>query len=258
MSKTIVCTGRGGTGKTTFVALAARCLDSHPLLIDSDSDQNLEDMIGVNLQEEGVSTISEILFDIQKHKDKELESFPLPDRIEYVVNASCLYESDRFDMLSLGVKWTEGCYCAPNSILKSVIPSIANSYDYTIIDSPGGLEHLNRRIVSDVDDVFIILDPSKKALNNVERMKKIASEIGIHFKNIYLVADHRFNSTAEEYVRNLNQNYLGKVEYDENLEGYIWSGKSLFELPEDSATLQSIIKILTKAGYKTKINSLIL
>jgi len=52
MSRKIVCTGRGGTGKTTFVALAALCLDSHPLLIDADSDQNLADMLGINLEKE--------------------------------------------------------------------------------------------------------------------------------------------------------------------------------------------------------------
>jgi len=256
MGRIIVCTGRGGTGKTTFVTLASRYVDSHPLLIDADSDQNLSDMLGVDLQKEKIRTISDVLFDIQKHKDKEMDTFPLPEKIEYLVNAECLYESDRFDLISIGVKWTEGCYCAPNSILKSVIPSIANSYDYTIIDSPGGLEHLNRRLISEVDDLFIVLDPSKKSLNNVERVKKIATEIGIVFKNIYLVANHRFTTEAEKYVQTLNETYLGRIEYDQNLEEFVWSGKSLFDLPEDSPTFQSVADIMSKAGYKTKVHSI--
>ena len=256
MGRIIACTGRGGTGKTTFVTLASRFIDLHPLLIDADSDQSLSDMLGVDLQEENIKTISDVLFDIQKHKDKDLDSFPLPEKIEYLVNSECVYESDRFDLISIGVKWTEGCYCAPNSILKNVIPSIARSYEYTIIDSPGGLEHLNRRIISEVDDLFIILDPSKKSLKNVERVKKISNEIGIVFKNIYLVANHRFTPEAEKYIKTLNDPYLGKIEYDKSLEEFIWSGKSLFDLPDDSPTYQSIRNILLKAGLIAKVHNI--
>jgi len=200
MSRKIVCTGRGGTGKTTFVALAALCLDSHPLLIDADSDQNLADMLGINLEKEKIKTISEILFDIQKKKNtKELNSLSLPEKIEYLLNFSCLYESEDFDLISIGVKWTQGCYCMPNNILRSILPKLAESYRYTIIDSPGGLEHLNRRIVSEVDDIFVIIDPTVKALKNMERLKKIASEVGISYKNIYLVGNYRFKREKERY-----------------------------------------------------------
>ncbi len=255
MGKKIVCTGRGGTGKTTFVALLAKCL-SHPLLIDADPDQSLADMLGVDLQKEGIKTISEVLFDVQKDKTrKELNSMPLPDRIEYLFNISCLYESEKFDMASIGVKWTKGCYCMPNNILRNILPKMANGYEYTIIDSPGGLEHLNRRIIWEIDDIFVILDPSKKALNNVERMRKIALEIGIRFDNVYLIGNHRFKKATEEYMKSINGNYLGKIEYDPDLEEYNWSGRSLLELSQNSPAFSSIEKILTRAGYKIKGNS---
>jgi len=249
VSKKIICTGRGGTGKTTFVALAAKYLNSHPLLIDADSDQNLADILGIDLQKEGVKTISEVLYNIQKEKDEKFTLTPLPERIEYTVNTSCLYESEKFDIISIGVKWTQGCYCMPNNILRSIIPKIASSYEYTIIDSPAGLEHLNRRIITDVDDIFVILDPSKKALKNVERIKRIALEIGISFKNIYLVANYKFEGEKEKYIQNTNEHYLGKIEHDSRIEEYGWIGRSLFELPEDSPAFFSVKKILQKAGY---------
>ncbi|MEA1963896.1 MAG: AAA family ATPase [Candidatus Aerophobetes bacterium] len=251
MGKKIVCTGRGGTGKTTFVALLAKYLGAHPLLIDADSDQNLADMLGVDLQKEKIRTISEVLFDIQKGKTgKELSSMPIPQRIEYLLNASCLYESKKFDMVSIGVKWTKGCYCMPNEILRTMIPRMAGDYEYTVVDSPGGLEHLNRRVISEIDDIFVILDPSKKALNNVERMRKITSEIGIHFNNIYLIANHRFNKVTEEYIQNINGNYLGKIEYDSEVEKYSWNGKSLLELPQDSPAFSSVKKIVDKSEIR--------
>lgn len=253
MGKKIVCTGRGGTGKTTFVTLITLYLNSHPLLIDADSDQNLADMLGVDLKERGIRTISEVLFDIQKGSKnyEELNSLPLPDKIEYLINTSCLYESEKFDIISIGVKWTQGCYCMPNNILRNIIPKMANSYEYTIIDSPAGLEHLNRRIVSRINDIFIILDPSKKALSNLERVKKITSEVGINFDNIYLVANYKFKKSTEEYLQNKNKNYLGKIEYDFNLEEYSWSGRSLLELPLNSPALSSVKKIMMRAGYRS-------
>jgi len=251
VGRKIVCTGRGGTGKTTFVALLAKYLP-HPLLVDADSDQNLADMLGVDLDEEGIRTISEVLFDIQKERSyEELGSLPLPEKIEYLLNTSCLYESERFDIISIGVKWTRGCYCMPNNVLRSIIPKMADSYEYTIIDSPGGLEHLNRRVVSEVDDIFVILDPSRKALKNVERMRKIASEIGIRFSNLYLITNYRFKEDAGKYVQDMGD-YLGKIEYDPLLEKYSWSGRSLLELPSNSPALSSVEKILKRAGYKLR------
>jgi CO dehydrogenase maturation factor len=131
-----------------------------------------------------------------------------------------------------------------------MIPKMAGNYEYTIIDSPGGLEHLNRRILSEIDDVFVVLDPSRKALHNVERMRKIASEIGIHLNNIYLIANHKFKQVAEEYIKGMDGKYLGKIEYDSCLEEYSWNGKSLLELPESSPAFSSVKKILDKSEIK--------
>jgi CO dehydrogenase nickel-insertion accessory protein CooC1 len=63
--KTIVTMGRGGTGKTSFVALMAKYFiengEKPLLLVDADPDQNLGEMVGVDLKEEGKKTISELL-----------------------------------------------------------------------------------------------------------------------------------------------------------------------------------------------------
>jgi CO dehydrogenase maturation factor len=170
MGKTIVSTGRGGAGKSTFAALAVRHLKTPPLLIDADPDQSLAQLLGVDLADAGVNTISDVLYKLQKPDSyKELGSRRLAEKIEYLLNLSCLYESARFDLITLGVKWTRGCYCAPNDVLQSVLPGLAQDYEYTILDSPAGLEHVNRRIVNKVDDVFVLIDSSAKAVRNAER-----------------------------------------------------------------------------------------
>ena len=251
MGRRIVTTGRGGTGKTTFVALATKYLRPPLLLIDIDPDQSLADMLGIDLEKEGVRTILDVLFDIQKKKGYEnLESMPLSDKIEYLFDSECLYESKRFDLVSLGVKWTEGCYCFPSSILRAIIPRMAKNYNSTLIDAPAGLEHLNRKVTADVDDLFVILDPSLKSVRSIQRIRKLAKEIGVKYENFYLVANYRFTEELEKHIQSADGTYLGKIEYDAKVEEYNLEGKSLLELPEDSPASFSVKRIFKKAGYE--------
>ena len=93
MSRTVIVTGRGGTGKSTFAALATRCLPSAPLLIDADPDESLAQLLGVDLAQEGVNTISDALQKVQKQGgDAELDAMSLPEKIDYLLNVSYLYE----------------------------------------------------------------------------------------------------------------------------------------------------------------------
>lgn len=251
MGRMIVTTGRGGTGKTTFAALAARLLSPPLLLIDIDPDQSLADMMGVDLEKEGVRTVLDMLFDIQKKRGYEdVASMPLVDKIRFLFNSECLYESKRFDIISLGVKWSKGCYCAPNNLLREIIPRIGEDYSNVIIDSPAGLEHLNRRVASEVDDIFIILDPSFKSLKNIDRIKRLTRELNITYKNYYLVTNYRFTPDMEDLVRSADGIYLGRIEKDPDVEQFNLQGRSLMDLKEDSPALSSVRKILEKAGYQ--------
>jgi CO dehydrogenase maturation factor len=251
MARTIIATGRGGVGKSTFAALAARHLRPAPLLIDADPDQSLAQLLGVDLAGAQVNTISDVLYRLQQPDGyKDLGSMPLPEKIEYLLNLSCLYESPRFDMVTLGVKWTRGCYCAPNDVLQSVLPALAKDYAYMVVDSPAGLEHVNRRVVREVDDVFVLVDPSAKAVRNAERLAEIARSIGVTYRNLYLVGNHRFTEAMEARLGELDgARYLGRIEPDPRVEEFDWDGVSLLDLPDDSPAVQSVGRILRQAGY---------
>lgn len=254
MARIIVATGRGGTGKTSFVALATRYLETPQLLIDADPDQSLAAMLGVDLEAAGIKTISAVLYDIQASAKKtasEFDVMPLAEKIKYLLHMNCLYESADFDMLVLGVKWTKGCYCHPNDILRMVLPELARNYVYTFVDSPAGLEHLNRRIISQVDDVFAIMDPSAKSVQNVERIKQISEQVGIRFHNLYLVANHRFRQAQTQSLANIpGTKYLGCIPHDLAVEQYDWVGRSLLELPATSPASAAVGEILNTAGYR--------
>lgn len=249
MGRKLVVTGRGGTGKTTFTALTSRFLPPPIFLIDLDPDQSLPDMLGINLKNEGIKTVSESLFDIiAARKDGSGGTMSVHDRIEFLLNSESLYEGDNFDLFVLGTKLTEGCYCAPDAIISGAIPKIIDSYEYVIIDSPAGLEHLNREIVSDIDDLVVIIDPSSKSLKHIQRIKDITSSIGIKYSHFYVVGNHRFNEVAQKKVEASGETYLGNIEYDPELAKYNLSGRSLLELADDSPATRSVKEILVRAG----------
>ena len=84
--KTIVCMGRGGSGKTSFVALMTKYfieIEELPLLlVDIDPDQNLGEIVGVDLVKEKKKTISELLVETFLEEGGTIIGIPPSERIE--------------------------------------------------------------------------------------------------------------------------------------------------------------------------------
>ena len=249
MARRIVSTGRGGTGKSTFVALASRFLKPPTLLIDLDPDLSLADMLGADFAREGKRTVSEALYEvIARRKSNVSPSITTNELMESLLWSDCLYEGRKFDLITLGSKLTEGCYCAPDNLLRRTIPRLARNYVTVVVDSPAGVEHLNRNVMSEVDDMFILCDPSDKSLKHIARIKEILQQVGTRYNHLYLVGSREFHEQAEDFLRAGGQVYLGRMDYDPQVEEYNLEGRSLLQLPEDSPALLSVQRILTKAG----------
>ena len=257
----ILATGRGGTGKSTFVALLSRYLKSPLLLLDIDPDQSLAAMLGVDLEaattttdigrEIPIKTLSDLTSDIEDEDAfTELGGSPATVKIPLLLQWYTQFHSERFDLISLGPKWTEGDYRSANFLFEFIIPTIGEQYASILVDSPAGLEHLNRRVVPRIDDLFIIIDPSKKSMAHIERVKKILGQVGTTYRRLFLVGNYEFDAEAEQYLESTAETYLGKMDYDVDLKRYNLVGKSLLDLPEDSPACRSIRRIMAKAGYE--------
>jgi CO dehydrogenase maturation factor len=251
--KTIVTMGRGGTGKTSFVALMAKYLiEKHVipiLLVDADPDQNLAEMVGVDLEKEGIRTISELVMETFIKKGGTTIGIPPTERIETRIWERGLYEGHAFDLLAVGTKWVEGCYCLPDAALRGALESLVKNYRYVLIDSPAGLEHLNRRITSRVDILFDVIGPSNKSFEHVKRAHRIAREVGIVFDHFYVVGGCLFPDDLNGRAgMATGQQYLGKITFDPVVQESVIVGRSLLELPENSPAVLSVQELMEKAG----------
>ena len=253
--KTLVTTGRGGTGKTSFVGLMTKYFiekgSSPMLLVDVDPDQNLAEMVGIDLEREGVKTIAELVTETFIKKGGTSVGIPPTERIESSIFEHGLYEGDSFDLMAVGTKWIEGCYCLPDEALKGALQSLSKNYRYVLIDSPAGLEHLNRKIMPRVNDIFDVMGPSNKSFENVKRSYKLTQEIKIGFDHFYAVGGCLFPTQLEGVVEErTGRPYLGKVDFDQRVQEAVIAGRSLLDLPLDAPGYRSIKRLMDKAGYE--------
>ena len=247
--KTIVTMGRGGTGKTSFVALMAKYLiDNHAtpiLLVDADPDQNLAEMVGVDLEAAGKKTIAELLSETFIAQGGTTVGIAPSKRIESRLWEEGLYEGGDFDLLAVGTKWVEGCYCLPDAALKNALGAITKQYRYILIDSPGGLEHLNRKIASDVDIIFDVIGPSSKSFAHIRRAHRVIQDVGIRFNRFYVIGGYAFPAHLTARVAaETGLPYGGKIEEDSSVADRVMAGESLLDIPVESPAYRSVFAIL--------------
>ncbi|MGA9087074.1 MAG: AAA family ATPase [Methanoregula sp.] len=252
--KTLVTMGRGGTGKTSFVALQTKFFieqnETPLLLVDVDPDQNLAEMVGIDLEREGIKTIAELVTDTFIRKGGTMTGIAPAERIESRVLEEGLYEGSRFDLISVGTKWIEGCYCMPDAALKGALESLTKNYRYVLIDSPAGLEHLNRKITAQVNDIFDVIGPSHKSFAHVKRADRITREVGIGFDHFFVIGGCMFPSGLEATAQEeTGRQYLGKIVFDPLVQESVITGRSLLDIPEDSPAYRSVCALMEKAGY---------
>jgi CO dehydrogenase maturation factor len=252
--KKLTTMGRGGSGKTSFVALMTKYFiekgETPLLLVDVDPDQNLAEAVGIDFKDEGKSTISELLIETFLEEGGTSVGVAPSERIESKIWEKGLYEGSHFDLMSIGTKFLEGCYCLPDASLKRALEGLTKTYRYILIDSPAGLEHLNRKVTSKVDDIFDVIDPSHKSFNHVERAYRVAKEVKIEFNNFYVISGYRVPKELEtEVQKRIKQKYLGKITHDKEVEEFVLNGKSLLELPSSSLAFNSVKQLMKDAGY---------
>jgi len=220
------------------------------LLVDADPDQNLAEMVGVDLEKAGIRTISDLVTDTFIRKGGTTIGIPPSERIESRIWKEGLYEGESFDLIAVGTKWIEGCYCMPDAALKEALSRMTRNYRYILIDSPAGVEHLNRKIVSGVNDIFDILGASSKSFEHVKRAFRIAHEVGILFDHFYIVGG---NQMPGDFMipepEEPQQHYLGTIVFDPGVQEAVLHGRSLLELSEDSPMVRSVSDLMKKAGY---------
>ena len=248
--KVIAVAGKGGTGKTAIAALLIReLLKAHEnedvciLAVDADADSNLPDALGISYDK----TLGDIREGLLEEKQHDI-TLDIRSKFEGKI-AEIIVEEERYDLLIMGRPEGPGCYCPVNHLIRMVIDTLSENYDYTIIDCEAGLEHLSRRTTRDVDVMLVVLDTTLKSMKTALRLKKIAEEIDVDVKELIVVANKIPDDAVRVVVETAKSNSLeiaDVVPFDRLITEYDAQGIPIVDLPDDSSAVTAVKRLVEK------------
>ncbi len=249
----ITVAGKGGVGKTSIAATIVRLLvDSYPdkkiLAIDADPAVGLSTALDVEV----VMSID----DIRRAIIENVEDGNAKDAIEMLGEVrykivDAMVEKDGFEFISVGRPETAGCYCKINSYLKEVISMVSEQYDYVVIDGEAGIEQINRRVMEKVTDLILISDPSKKGRQVIATIKRVADEL-VMYDKVGVIINRLTDESLMPYVTVEGLNILAFIGDDKNLSTFDVQGKSIFNLPSDTAVVAGVKSALIAMDILSK------
>lgn len=250
MSKTLVVAGKGGVGKTAISSLLIDTLSQKGvvLAIDADPSTNLNTALGLPLVETVGKVRENVTEDIQKGRLSPGVS--KQDVLDMKIREA-LVESDKIDLLAMGRPEGPGCYCAANHMLRLSIDRLSKNYDYTVIDSEAGMEHISRRTTRDIDFLIIVSDPTMRGITAASRMRDLIKELRTSVGRICLVVNRVKNGLPADIskaINNFGLDLIATIAEDPNLAELEIKGSPLTELPEDSPLRVGAKEIISKLG----------
>jgi len=252
LGKVIAITGKGGTGKTAVTAMLIRYLLKNSgkkyriLAIDADPDANLADALGVKVDK----TIGDMREFMQQSRYTSS-----PDTDKQVLFESKLFEilaeEEGYDLLVMGKPEGSGCYCFVNNLLRGIMDKTINDYDLTIIDTPAGLEHLSRKTIPDLDVLIVVTDESRRGLTTAERIRDLAGEIELRYKELYVVVNKvtpERKQKVTETAKGIGLKVIGTIPYDELLAKFDLVGDPLIGLPDETPAVLEMNGVVKGLG----------
>ena len=245
----IAVSGKGGTGKTLLSSLLIKLLSETGkdiLAIDADPDSNLPEALGVEVMKTVGDVREELKVDTAKGNiPKDMNKW---DILDYKIMESVV-ETPKFDLLVMGRPEGSGCYCAVNNMLRKIIETLSSNYDYIIIDTEAGLEHLSRRTTQNVDIMLVVTDKSKRGILTAQRIGELSNELDINFKEMLLVVNRITPENKDLILKKAQETdieIVGTIYEDHEVAEYDVEGKPLVELSDDSNSVVAVSKIVSR------------
>jgi len=241
-----VC-GKGGTGKTTLSALLIKSLlksGASPILaVDADPNSNLAPAIGMKVDQ----TVGQVLEEFHGQKLTIPQGMSKQAFLELRLNQA-LAEAKGIDLLEMGRPEGSGCYCSANAVLRDMIERLTDNYPHVVMDNEAGMEHLSRRTAHRIDVLMMVTDPSMKGVRTVKGLFELVQELGLAVVKKYIVMSRtdKIDPRLEEALKEVPVPVLGTVPEDPVVTDYDLEMKSFLELPDDSAAVASVDKMLEK------------
>jgi CO dehydrogenase maturation factor len=133
--------------------------------------------------------------------------------------------------------------------LRGYLERLDANYDYLVIDSEAGMEHLSRRTIQDVDVMFIVSDASVRGIRTITRINDLIKNLKSKVKSVYAIvtkASEETMSELQEEIEKTGVELAGFIPFDEEVFKYDAKGLPLMDLPADSPVVKHSFAIFDK------------
>ena len=248
-SQKIAVCGKGGTGKSTLVALSANVLRQEGyavLVIDTDeSNPGLPRLLGLGTPAAPlISLMERFSLGDRKLDASWLEATRIsPESIprEFIVSAP------RMKLLIVGkiIDPFQGCACQMAELARDFVQKInLGNKEIMLLDMEAGIESFGRGVERGADTVLIVVEPSFDSLALAEKIRYMAEGIGISTIRAILnkIPSPEIEAKLKKEVEQKQIKVAGAVYLDPQVSQAGLMGQ---ELPADTGAHGQVKKIVT-------------
>ncbi|GJQ22946.1 MAG: AAA family ATPase [Planctomycetia bacterium] len=253
----IAVSGKGGVGKTTFVAALARVFAENGkkvIAIDADPVANLAVTLGMKNVSEivPISQMKDLIKERTGASDEYGKFFSLNPKVtDLPEKLSLEHEGIRLLVLGAIKRGGGGCACPESAFLRALLSHLIVQRDeVVIVDMEAGVEHLGRATVRAVNALIVIVEPGSKSIQTAFQVKKLADDIGL--KSIYAVGNKVASDEHKSLIKNGLNNIpvLGFISYNDKILESDIVGRAVFA--ENDQLLSEVRQIKENLVQSTK------
>jgi len=240
--------GKGGAGKTTFSATAARLLAraGHPVLaIDADTNPNLHAALGI-----ATDAVQQVPFPPTTLVSRAFDGPALNEPLDDVLDRHTITAADGVRLLRMGMPEhaDEGCLCSAHAVVSALLNDLARKVDtVTLLDMEASPEHLSRGTAREAHTLLLVAEPYFRSLEAVKLQARLAAETAI--SRVAVVANKcRTAGDAEaiaEFCANHELDLIGRVPWGDEVLDADAASTPLLDFAPDSPVVAAIHDVCT-------------
>lgn len=247
--KIAVC-GKGGTGKSTIVALMANAfleLGYCVLVLDTDeSNTGLDRMLGFGPQSRPITALWQ---GFPSGETKSRAAWVNQGEISFQdIPGESLLARDNLRFLSTGkiVEPFQGCACSIAELAGDLARKLVlKDKEIVLMDTEAGIESFGRGVERGADTVLIAVEPSSESLALAEKIFYMADGLGIKQVRTILnkVPSEKVKKRMLEEAEKKKMKVIGSLYIDSQVSDASLEGNGL---PPDSSAQKSMKEIATR------------
>ncbi len=200
----IAISGKGGVGKTTIMALLAneyKKAGKDVLIIDADPSPHMAETLGVKNIEK-IKPIAEMTKLLVERSGK-VEGSPFynmnPQVNDLLHDFMISHEGIKLMVLGAIQTGDNGCACPENNVLRRMLTKLLLSPEQVVLlDMEAGVEHLGRGTIAGIDQLLIVVIPSRSSIRTALKIKKLAEDVKI--PKIYFIGNLIKDASDREFL----------------------------------------------------------